>query len=377
MTTSLAPAPQSAPKPSQPGFSLQNVLKVAIPLGLVVVAVFSGVYLQAQRAIEPVDFLASVSQALRAPTKLATGLSDSNGDLVADAPAAADQLLDPETLEFEVLGSDLSLEQQQWADFVAHLEKATGKKVNLSIRPETKGVSPGDALPPVVVQASDLRAGKIHLACLNTGAVSLAVNEGGAVPFCVMADAEGKFGYQMELIVPAKSAAQQVPDLKGSEKILFTNTYSHSGCKAPLMILWKEFNLRPERDYTPVFVNKQEQAIKDIAAGRGDAAPVASDLYQRVMSRGDLPKDSVRSIYQSATFPPACFAHAHQLQPELAAKIKAAFLEFPWAGTSLEKAYTAANQSRFVPASYQTDWSGVREAEEALVSMLPTKPAAP
>jgi phosphonate transport system substrate-binding protein len=208
---------------------------------------------------------------------------------------------------------------------------------------------------------------------LNTGAVTLAVNEGGAVPFCVMADDDGKFGYDMELIVPAKSSVQKVDQLKGSQKLLFTSTYSHSGFKAPLTILWKEFNLRPERDYRAVFSNDQEQAIKDIAAGRGDAAPVAGDLLQRAISRGVIDAAAIRSIHSSKAFPPACFAHAHQLKPELVQKIKTAFLEFPWQDSSLQKAYAAAKQSKFVPVSYKDDWKSVREVEEHLSSLVNNK----
>ncbi|QDU31872.1 Phosphate-import protein PhnD precursor [Anatilimnocola aggregata] len=355
------------------GFSPKNVLLVVVPLAALVIAVFGTLYVQAQREPQPVNFLGSVQQALLAPTGLAAGLVDKDGDLVADAPTDAQHWLDPETIEFEVLGNDLAREQEQWADFVTHLQQVTGKRVHLMLRPEQLGVAPGQAVPPPVQQARDLREGKVHLACLNTGAVTIGVNEGGAVPFCVMADDDGKFGYQMEIIVPAKSRVQEVAQLKGSQKILFTSTYSHSGFKAPLTLLWKEFQLQPERDYTAVFVNGQERAIKDIAANRGDAAPVASDLLQRIISRDDFAKDSIRSVYQSKTFPPACFAHAHQLHPELVQKVKTAFLDFPWPGTSLEKAYAAAQQSRFVPATYQADWQPVRDVEDHLAALLKTK----
>lgn len=79
---------------------------------------------------------------------------------------------------------------------------------------------------------------------------------------------------------------------------------------------------------------------------------------------------AIRSVHKSKTFPPACFAHAHQLKPELAQKIKTAFLEFPWQDSSLQKAYAAAHQSKFVPVSYKNDWQSVREVEEYLSSLV-------
>ena len=351
-------------------FSLQNVLLAGIPAVLIVLAVFAWLYNQAQQTAPPVDFLASVQKALQTPTKLSAGLVDVDGDLVADPLSDAAAQLDPDTLVFEVLGSNLEREQEQWADFTKHLETVTGKKVQLILRPETTGVAPANAVAPAVQQARDLRAGKIHLACLNTGAVSLGVNEGGAVPFCVMAGDDGKFGYEMEIIVPAKSTAQKASDLKGSQRVLYTSLYSHSGFKAPLSILWDEFDLQPERDYTPVFTVGQEKAIEEIMAGRGDAAPVASDFLQRTLSRKEAKADAVRSIYKSKSFPPACFAHGHQLKPELAAKVKQAFLDFDWKGSSLEKAYAPAHQTKFVAVAYKDAWQSVREVEEKIAGLL-------
>ncbi len=185
-----------------------------------------------------------------------------------------------------------------------------------------------------------------------------------------MAGDDDKFGYEMEIIVPAKSSVKQPSDLKGSERVLFTSLYSHSGFKAPLSILWDEFDLHPERDYTPVFTVGQEKAIEEIIAGHGDAAPVASDFLQRTLSRADANANVVRSIYKSKTFPPACFAFGHQLQPDLAGKIRQAFLEFDWKGSSLEKAYAPAKQSKFVAVAYKETWQPVREVEEKIAALL-------
>ncbi|MDX1947287.1 MAG: PhnD/SsuA/transferrin family substrate-binding protein [Pirellulaceae bacterium] len=355
--------------------SLKNVLLVAIPCGIVVLGVFGWLAYDAERAVTRVDFLDSVKNALQSPTSLAQGLADADQDLVADPPADADKLLDPDILEFELLGRDLALEQRNWADFVQHLEDVTDKEVRLVLRTEESFSSPNNPVPPALRQAHDLRAGKIHLACLNTGAVTLGVNEGGGVPFCVMADDDGQFGYEVEIIVPAASRVQKPADLKGAEKVLFASLYSHSGFKASLVLLWSEFGLRPERDYGSAFVAGQEQAIKDIAAGKADAAPVASDLLRRMIGRGEVKADAIRSIYQSQKFPPACFVYAHQLKPELADKVKEAFLKFPWEGTSLAAAYAPANQTKFVPVSYQKDWQVVREFEERVDKLLETSRA--
>ena len=51
-----------------------------------------------------------------------------------------------------------------------------------------------------------------------------------------------------------------------------------------------------------------------------------------------------------------------------------AFLEFNWAGTSLEKAYKESNQVKFVPISYKNDWAVIREIDERFRKVTQEKP---
>jgi phosphonate transport system substrate-binding protein len=284
-------------------------------------------------------------------------------------------LLDPETLIFGVLGPDLEKEQERWGDFIVHLENTTGKKIQLESMETTS-----TALAEVSAKASlgrtpDVRQGKLHIVSMNTGAVPLYVNEGGVVPLCVMAQNDGSFGYKMKIIVSSKSSITQVKDLQG-HRFTFSSLHSHSGFHAPLATLWKEFNLRPERDYSPVFAGNQESIIQMVGKGEIVAAAVASDLLQRLEARGDINKDDYRSLYQSKTFPPACYGYSHRLAPELADKVKAAFLEFKFAGTSLEKAYGPAGQTKFVPIVYKADWASVLETNEFVSTLLKSTPSA-
>src|SRR5262249_52506838 len=159
----------------------------------------------------------------------------------------------------------------------------------------------------------------------------LAVNAGGAAPFCVMGDESGKFGYRMEIIVPASSELKTPADLKGKRLTLVAG--SHSGFKAPVVILWEQFDLQPGRDYVPDMEGSHDVVAKGVAANRIGAGAVAGDLLKRLIARGDVDGASIRTIFTSSEFPPACYAHAHQLKPELAAKIRSAFLEFPWANS--------------------------------------------
>ena len=296
------------------------------------------------------------------PTELGKGLVDADGNLVADPPPEAEQL-DPSELKFAVLGSDLDEEKAQYADFVKHLESATGRKVELTLVEDMK--------------PSDLRDGTVHLVNLATGSVSTWVNLGGAVPFCVMADEKGKFAYKVEFIVPANSPIRSPGDFRGKE-ISFVSVSSMSGFKAPVVTLWKKFDLQPGRDYDMRAQASQKMLVSGIAKGDLKAGSIASDLLKRMIAHGKedgtLDEKSIRRIYESPEeYPPACYAYSHRLKPELAKKIQDAFFNFKWEGTSLEKAYKAAGQTKFVPISYKEHWAPVRAMEktaEELVTRL-------
>lgn len=339
---------------SQYKVSIRNVVLLAVPIGLLV---YLGLwYLPMSRSrFEPEagnPFRSFLKHNLIAPSQLDKGLVDDNGDLIASMPKDPAKQIEPETLVFAVLGQDLDKEESRYQELAEHLGKKTGKKVDVVIWTDS-----------VPLQLAALRDGTLHIAAFSTGTVSAAVNNGGFVPFCVMADDKGKFGYETQLIVPASSPVQSPAELKDT-RIAFVSPYSHSGFKAPVLILWKEFKLLPGVDYTPSFERNQEEVVTGVSQDRLKAGAVASDLLKRKIASGEIDGKSVRVIYTSkSAFPPQCFGYAHQLKPDLVEKIKEGFLDFPWKGTALEEAYAPAGQTRFVPITYKTDWQSVREME--------------
>ena len=57
---------------------------------------------------------------------------------------------------------------------------------------------------------------------------------------------------------------------------------------------------------------------------------------RRMVSRGVVNEEQIRSIYKSGTFPTAAFGLVYNLEPSLAAKVREAFFSYVWAGTALE-----------------------------------------
>src|SRR5262249_33723297 len=154
---------------------------------------------------------------------------DRDGDLVADTPTDAKQLINPSTLVFAYTPvEDPAVYAKAWDGFIKYMEQMTGKKV---------------VFFPVQSNAAEIeamRSGRLHVAGFNTGSNPIAVNCAGFVPFAIMGNKDGQFGYEMEIIVPADSPIKTPADLKG-KKVAFTEPTSNSGYKAPLAILKTDF----------------------------------------------------------------------------------------------------------------------------------------
>ena len=110
-----------------------------------------------------------------------------------------------------------------------------------------------------------------------------------------------------------------------------------------------------------LFRSKHDNSITGVATGDYDAAPVASDVFKRMASRGQIKEDDFRVIWRSETFPTSSFAYAHDLKPELAEKLKACFHDFKF---TAEMTKEFNGNTRFVPITYQKNWEVVRRVAE-------------
>jgi phosphonate transport system substrate-binding protein len=281
--------------------------------------------------------------------------TDADGDLVADPPANAADLLNPETLTFAYIpsGEENARLQQTWQGFLAFLSNRIGTPVTyLQLASQEE-------------QLEALKEGRLHLAGLNAGNVPVAVNDCGFIPLCTIGRETGIAGYAMQIIVPPESAMQSVADLKG-RTLALTQVGSNSGFKAPLVLLMQDFGLQVERDYYIQFSRGHDLSIQGIATKQFEAAAVASDLLERAIARGDISADDARIIYTSERFAPSAFGTLHTLAPDLVADIRQAFLDFEWDGTALAAEFASAEVDRFVPVEYKNDWAIVRRIDDAI-----------
>ncbi len=288
------------------------------------------------------------------PEEMDARFCDRDGDLVADPPEDPSEFVNPDTLIFAYTPvEDPAVYEEVWSEFIAHMEEVTGKKVEFF------------AVDSNAAQLEAMRAGRLHVAGFNTGSNPFAVNFAGFVPFTMMAAEDGSFGYEMEIIVPADSDAEEIEDLKGKE-IAFTSQTSNSGFKAPSALLDSEFGMKEGNDFSATFSGGHDNSILGVANGDYDAAAIANSVLTRMVERGVLETSQIRSIYVSETFPTTGYGYVYNLDPELAEKVKEAFETFDWAGTKLEAEFSQSGESQFIPITYKEYWEVIRTIDKAL-----------
>jgi len=281
--------------------------------------------------------------------QLDTLYCDVDSDLVADVPTDPKKLKDPSTLVFAYTPvEDPAVYQNVFKPFTDFLTKCTGKRV---------------VYYPVQSNSAEIeamRSGRLHVAGFSTGPTGFAVNLAGAVPFAAKGSEKGPHGYHLISIVRKDSPYQKLAYLKG-KRVAHTSPSSNSGHLAPL-VLYPPEGLKPNEDYKPVMSGGHDKSALGVASGDYDMAGVASDVFERMVSRGTLKADDFRIIFTSPLFPTSSFAHAHDLNPDLAKKIRGCFFAFDFP-PSMRKEFNG--DDRFVPITYKDTWKVVREIAEA------------
>ena len=275
---------------------------------------------------------------------------DDNGDLVADTPTDKSKWLDPSTLIFSYTPvEDPAVYENVFTEFMTYLSKKTGKRVKWY------------GAESYAAQVEAMRSGRLHVAGISTGPTVFGVNLAGYVPIAIMGKTDGRFGYKLQLITHKSTDIKKVSDLKG-RKIAHVTPSSNSGNQAP-RALFTALGVTPDKDYKVTYSGKHDNSIMGVANKDYDAAPVASSVLDRMITKGQLKRSDIRIIWESKPFPTTSYGFAHNLKPELQAKIRDAFLSFDWSGTALKKEF-GKQADRFIPITFKAFWRDVRVIQE-------------
>ncbi|MBL8700499.1 MAG: phosphate/phosphite/phosphonate ABC transporter substrate-binding protein [Alphaproteobacteria bacterium] len=280
--------------------------------------------------------------------QLDTIYCDADNDLVADVPKDPARQKDPSALIFAYSPTENpAVYQHVYQPLMDHLGSCTGKRmIYFPVQSNS-------------AQIEAIRSGRLHIALLATGAVGFAVNLAGAVPIVAVGSEKGIAGYRVQAIVKSDSPYRTLADLKG-KKVAHVSPSSNSGNLAP-RVMFPEAGLKPDEDYKPLMSGGHDKSILGVQLGDYDMAPVASDILERMTARGQVKPDAVRIIWQSDTFPTSSYSIAHDLKPELQARIKSCFLNYSFT-EAMRKEYNG--EDRFLPMTYKETWRPIREVAE-------------
>jgi phosphonate transport system substrate-binding protein len=290
----------------------------------------------------------AASQECKNRGELDTLYCDNNNDLVADAPTDSRKWKDPSTLIFAYTPvEDPAVYLNVFRPFTDHLGKCTAKRV---IYYPVQSNS---------AQIEAMRSGRLHIAGFSTGPTGFAVNLAGAIPFAIKGTEQALQGYHLIAIVKASSPFQKLSDLKG-KRVAHTSPSSNSGNLAP-RVLFPPQGLTPDTDYKPLMSGGHDKSALGVASGDYDMAPVASDVYYRMVGRGTIKGEDIRVIYKSPLFPTSSFNYAHDLKPELAEKVRTCFFNFRFTPEMIKE---FDGNDRFFPINYKEHWAVVRDIAE-------------
>ncbi|HEY8495549.1 MAG TPA: PhnD/SsuA/transferrin family substrate-binding protein, partial [Limnochordales bacterium] len=113
-----------------------------------------------------------------------------------------------------------------------------------------------------------------------------------------------------------------------------------------------------------VYSGGHDASILGVASGDYDAAPVASEVVDRIAARGLYDPEELMIIWESQPFPTTSYGYVYNLHPDLVAKIKEAFFTFDFRGTALGEEFQGV--TKFVPITYQKDWEIIRAIQRYL-----------
>lgn len=277
--------------------------------------------------------------------ELDAAFCDANKDLVADPPTDAKRFRNPSVLVFTYTPvEDPAVYEKIFKPFTDHLAQCTSKRVVFF------------QVQSNAAQVEAMRSGRLHVGGFSTGPTAFAVNLAGAVPFAVKGDAKGYQSYQLALVVRADSPFKSITDLK-DKKVAHTSPSSNSGNLAP-RALFPGLGLTPDKDYKVLYSGGHDRSVLGVRTGDYDAAPVASDVFERMIDRGTVKESEFRVIWRSQPFPTSSFAYAHDLEPKLRDTMLKCFYDYRFT-PDMQKAFDGAD--RFYPVTYLKDWEVVRK----------------
>jgi len=187
----------------------------------------------------------------------------------------------------------------------------------------------------------DLLGEKELIDGIASGKVQLAQVNPGLVPQLVAAGQPTPFGPK---------------DLIG-KKIAHSTPTSNSGNLAP-RALFPAIGLVPDKNYEVVFSNGHERSVTGVMHGFYPAAAVASDLYQRMVLKGDVKGSSIRTLWESAPFMTETWTLGKSASPDVQNRVQKC--SYAYSFSPKLKQLLPGNDT-MLPVNFERDFATVME----------------
>jgi phosphonate transport system substrate-binding protein len=286
-----------------------------------------------------------------ASKRLSPEYTDKDGDLLADAPRDPKDWLDPDTLVLaHYKDADADTQLVDWDALVARLGEATGKKI---------------VAQEYLNSADDvgaLKTGTIHIVALHAADAPYVVNNAGFVPVGVLGSEDGAHGNHLDIAVAAKSNVRDLADVRG-HTLTCTTPDSITGYRAAIAVLAQKTGMRPDVDYNIDFSFGQRKSVLGVAAGDFEVAALSDDKLESMLKQGSVEPSAYRLIYESEVVPRLTIGYACNVEPDLAAKVTRAVLDFT--NESGPQDESTGKPLRFFASDYKKDFEFVRRIDDS------------
>jgi phosphonate transport system substrate-binding protein len=244
-----------------------------------------------------------------------------------------------------------------WGGYFSHLSSCANVNIRNLAGESLEQSSNVDTLAEKDLIES-IKSGKAQLAQVNPGLVPQLVGAGQPAPFAVPGNkATNKpNSYHLILITRVDSPYKQPQDLAG-KKIAHTTPTSNSGNLAP-RALFPAIGLTPEKNYEVVFSNGHERSVMGVMHGFYDGAAVASDLYSRMVVKGEVRGSSFRTLWESPPFMTESWMMGKDVPAEVQARVKKC--SYGYAFSPNLKKMLPGNDT-FLPVNFDKDFATVME----------------
>lgn len=254
---------------------------------------------------------------------------------------------DPDTLKIALLpdenASELIKRNQPLKDY---MEAKLGKDIELIVTTDYSSM----------IEA--MRFGRIDLAYFGPLSYVMAKSKSEIEPFAAMVIG-GVPTYRSIIIANIDSGIESYADIKG-KKMAYGDRASTSSHLIPKTVLIEQGGIEAETDYEQHFVGTHDAVAMNVANGNADAGGLSEVIFNFITERGLIDKNKVKVVGHSKPYPQYPWAMRSNLNDDLKAKIKDAFvtLEDP-------EVLEAFNAEGFAPIT-DADYDVIREMGKLL-----------